>query len=517
MKAYKQMKVDWWLSTLYPREMKDNQFEVLKNMNYDKDFRLRTRWWLQAFWNQAPNKKTFTSLFFFQNDSTFERNLFWIAWDIFYKYKEDNNSWIEIKKWLKELEKDKITRTRWSFAVYKNIVYMCDWVNNYASYDWATYKEYPDQPKFRYLKYMNDTIFWAGDDENPSTLYWMNVWSNDASKLNINVLVVGWDELWRINWIKDFWVAVLVFKNKKIYSVNIAAKTSQAIDAQNWGYSHRSIDWVWQALFYQSDIWIDILKNRELTTWVAWLETQSQTKYLQKITNKIKNRFLNYSLWYYFPELGNYYYSFDTTGDSIADTTLVYSAITNSWSSYDLPSVYDYWFYIDKFWEYHYLIAPNNDWQLLELEKSYNDSWLPIECEIKTKKYDFWESSLLKTFQQVDVTGLKSKKWKIIFEIIVDWELVQSAEIKDQNLITSWESVLLWSKPIWVYSLSSSVNNDKQLPLYRYVARLPLYTAWNDIQIRMYSEEDNFLWTYEGCSIWLDTESFELFDNQFIL
>ena len=218
------MKVDWWLSTLYPREMKDNQFEVLKNMNYDKDFRLRTRWWLQAFWNQAPNKKTFTSLFFFQNDSTFERNLFWIAWDTFYKYKEDDNSWIEIKKWLKELEKDKITRTRWSFAVYKNIVYMCDWVNNYASYDWTTYKEYPDQPKFRYLKYMNDTIFWAGDDENPSTLYWMNVWSNDASKLNINVLVVGWDELWRINWIKDFWVAVLVFKNKKIYSVNIAAK-----------------------------------------------------------------------------------------------------------------------------------------------------------------------------------------------------------------------------------------------------------------------------------------------------
>lgn len=517
MKIYKQNKINWWLVTLYTNEMQDNQFEVLKNFNYDKEKRLRTRWGLQSFGVPTPNNKAFTSLFFFQNDSTFERNLFWVAWDIFYKYDEENNNWREIKTWLKEFEKDWKTRTRWSFVVYKNILYMCDWVNNYASYNWSNYIEYSNQPKFRYLRYMNDTIFWAWDDENPSTLYWTNPASDNWNDLTWNVVVIGWDELWKINGIKDLWQAVLIFKNKKIYSVDIVNKKSFPIDAQNGWYSHRSIDWVWRSLFYQSDIWVDNLQNREQTTWIAGLESISQTKNLSKITDKIKNKSLNNSLGSYISEFANYYYSFDISGDGVADSTLVYSAINNAWSSYTLPSIYDFWFFIDKNWEYRYLIAPDNNWQLFELEKWYSDNGKAIECELKTKKYNFGENTLLKTFQQIDIFGMKSKKWKINLEVFVEWELVQSVVIEDNVIIDNSSAILLGSKPIWVYSLSSGVNNDTELELYRYVARLPLYTTWTDIQIKMSSKEENFIWTYEGCTIWLDAESFELFSGDFIL
>lgn len=517
MKTYKQNKINWWIATLFHREMQDNQFEVLKNMSYDKEKRLKTRGGLQSFWVSAPNKKPFTSLFFFQNDSTFERNLFWVAGDIFYKYDEENNSWESIKTWLLEFEKDWKTRTKWSFAVYKNILYMSDGVNNYASYDWKKYTEFPNQPKFRYLKYFNDTIFAAGDDENPSTLYWTNPASANGNDLTWNMLVVGGDELGRINWLRDLWQVILVFKNKKIYSVDIVNKNSIAIDAQNGGYAHRSIDGVWRSLFFQTDYGVNNLQNREQTTWIAGLESLSLSKNIFKITDKIKNKSLNSSLWFYISKFANYYYAFDESWDFVPDNTLVYSALNNAWSSYSFPSFFDFWFFIDKFWEYHFLIAPDNNWQLLEIEKWYSDNWKAIECELKTKKYDFWEPFIFKTFQQIDINGLKSKTWKILLEVFVDGELVQSAIIWDQLIIDNNDKILIWNKKIWENALNSNLNNENTLELYRYKARLPLYATGSDIQIKMSSFEANFVWTYEGCNISFDNESFELSDLEYLL
>lgn len=517
MKLHKFDKINWWMVTLYSSEMGDNQFELLKNFKYDKDRRLITRWGLQNFLASSPNKKPFTSIFFFQNDSTFERNFFWVAWDIFYKYDEGKNTWKEIKAWLKEFEKDGVTRTRWSFVVYKNILYMCDWVNSYASFDWKKYVEYSSQPKFRYLRYMNDTIFWTGDDDNPSTLYWSNPASLDWSDLTLNVVVVGGDELGRINAIKDLWSAVLVFKNKKIYSVDILNKRSFAIDAQNGGFSNRSVDGVWNSLFYQSDIWIDNLKNREQTVGVLGLESISMTKNLSKITDKLKAKSLNNSLWFYISPLANYYYSFDVSADGVADTTLVYSTLNNAWTTYSLPSFYDFGFFIDKFWDYHFLIAPDNAGQLLELEAWFSDNWKAIFSELVTKKFNFWENFLFKTFQVIDIFGLKSKFGKIKLEVFVGGDLVQEAIIDDGFISLDSSSILIWNKPIWKNSLSSNSKENDTIELFPYFARLPLYATGVDIQIKMSSSEENFVWTYEGASVWLDFESFEIFNNNFSL
>lgn len=58
-----------------------------------------------------------------------------------YKYDESTEAWNSIKSGLQEFEADGTTRTRWSFCVYKNVVYMCNGVDAYASYDGTTYTE----------------------------------------------------------------------------------------------------------------------------------------------------------------------------------------------------------------------------------------------------------------------------------------------------------------------------------------------------------------------------------------
>lgn len=528
MKIQKITNVSGGMVSLYPSEMKDHQFELIKNMTYDKDKRLRSRGGLKSFGEQAPNKKSFTSIFFFQNDATFERNLFGVAGDILYKFDEapsvsplgkggSKRGWKEIKTGLKEFEKDWITRTRWSFAVYRNVVYMCDGVNPYASYDGTSYVEYPEQPKCRYIEYMADTLFGAGDDENPSTLYWTDsAWEN-ANNISQNIVVVWGDELGRINGIKEMGQIILVFKNKKIYTVDIQAKSSIPLNTFNGGYADRSIKNVGGAMFYQSDLGIDVVQSRQAVTGVQGLETKTKTEDLRSIIDKIANKDFNASVSSYIPEYTNYYYCFDASKDHIADTTLVYSSVMGSWVQYDFPSLYDFWYFLDKNGEYRYLIAPSNNGQLLEIEKWLNDNGFPIECEIVTKKWDFWEISLLKTFQQVDITGLKSRIWSIQLEVFVDDELVQSAQIGDEFIKQDEEVLLFGSKPLWVNVLSTRSESEDRIKLYRYIARLPLYVTGTNIQIKMRSKEDNFIWTYEGVNIGLDTESFELIDEQFLL
>lgn len=55
-----------------------------------------------------------------------------------YQYTESTNTWTSKQTGLIEYEADGVTRTKWSFAVYKNIIYMCDGVNPYMYYDGTT-------------------------------------------------------------------------------------------------------------------------------------------------------------------------------------------------------------------------------------------------------------------------------------------------------------------------------------------------------------------------------------------
>ena len=586
----------WWLSLVEPSNLDDNQFEVLTNMFYNKDKRIQTRRWIKTF-GTAIWTNPISSYFFFQRDDNWTRIAICVSGTQMYKYNEWTTVWDSIKTWLTEFEADGTTRTRWSFAVYKNVIYMWDWVNAYASYDWTTYTELwvtsvwtctfdnttetitkathwlsiwdsvkftsswtlpaeitsgqyyfvisvptgdtftisktanwtvldftddwtwthtllkTSQPRVRYLQYMWDRIFWAWDDTNPSSLYYTASLPADATDITTNVLVVWWDELGRINWLKEIWQIILAFKSDKIYSIDVATPTSNPIDSQNGGYSHRAIKNVENGLLYYNDIWVDSLKQRSWVTWSQALSAEPMTNDLRGLIEKITPKSYNYNTWIYISALTNYYFSFDTWNDRIPDTTLVRSNLTWGWSKYTLPAMYDYWLWIDSDWVYHYLMASANGWQMYEIESWFQDFWLWIFNELKTKQWDFKDSSIWKTFESVDIIWLKNEWSEIIVEILVDWDVISTATITDTMTDPFATPITIWVSPTGIEPLAWWSWTWEEVDLSQYIIRVPMCASWPNIQVRMYSEDNPNIWTLDKIKINYWVESMDIFST----
>ena len=503
----------WWLSLVEPSTLEDNQFEKLSNFSYNKDKRVQTRRWIKNFGNSIGSSPI-TSYFFYQDDSTWDRTALCTAGTNMYEYNEWTWNWSSIKSWLTEFEADWVTRTRWSFAVYKNIVYMCNGIDDYASYNPATstYTTYATQPPVRYLKFMWERLYWAWDDSNPISLYYTAALPADWSVLNTNVLVVWWDELWVITWLLDLWQIILAFKEKKVYSINVAWSIAEPLDAQNGWYCHRAIKNVENSIIYYNDAWVDTLKPRSWLSWASALATEPLANDLRSLLDNITAKQRNTGAGWYDNFINNYYYSFDTTNDSIPDKTIVYSSLVWAWSEYLYPSFYDYWFYIDSDWVKHLLAASANWGQMFEIETWFQDFWLAIPTELKTKRWDFKDITTWKTFDSVDIIGLKNEWSEITVEIIVDWEVVASSLIDDWFInftdpsLTLWWSAL-WTEVIWGWTWDEWESID----LYRYLIRIPLLYSGPDIQVRMYSESNPNIRTLDKIKINYKLESFDLF------
>lgn len=502
-----------WLNLNEASIIEDNQFEVLTNMFYDKDKRIQSRRWIKTFWN-AIWTKPITSYFFYQNDTTWDRHAFATAWTDFYEYDEWSGNWVSRKTWLSEFEADGVTRTRWSFAVYLNVLYLSNGVDSYASYDPATttYTEYPTQPKVRYLQYMQDALFGAWADANPNALYYTNALPlPNASTLNTNDIIVWWDEQGKINGLKELGNLILIFKDKKIYTLDVSWPSVQAIDAENGWYWHRIPEIIWNSLLYFNDRGYKTLTQRSGVSWSSALETTPLSDDVRPLTWLVTPRAYNYWAADYILPFTNYYTTFDTTGDRIPDKTLVYSALNRAWSEYSYPAHNDYWYYIDSDWNYHYLIASANTGQMYEIETWFSDFGQPINCELKTKKWDSWDITRFKTTSSVDITWLKTKWDDIEVNIIVDGEVFAWATITDDNINITSSVITIWTSPIWTSVLWGWVATPWTIPFFRYVIRIPMYVTGQNIQVQMTSSSTNLVWTLDKIMLVQDLESIDLF------
>lgn len=157
MKPITLEKLYWWLSLI--DEPRDDQFTVARNVYYNRDKRIQTRAWMKPFWNNFSSFPV--SSYYRRQTSKWINRAICFSWWSRYTYDEGSNTWIIFKSWL--IATETITPynsilttydwaytynnfgatnpTRWSFAVYQDVVYMCDWVNPYAYYDWTTYTE----------------------------------------------------------------------------------------------------------------------------------------------------------------------------------------------------------------------------------------------------------------------------------------------------------------------------------------------------------------------------------------
>jgi hypothetical protein len=188
------------LSTI--SDIGDNQFQVALNMFYNSRNQIQTRYGIKTFGNVVGTTKPITSYHFFQRDDTLATQALCVSGTNMYKYDEGTGNWSSIKSGLTEFEilTGRTTwRTRWDFAVYKNKVYCTNGVNAYAEYDGTTYTEFAGQPKVRYINMNTDTLYGAGQDTNPSTVYYSAAAPANGQTIDTNAVVVGGDELGRIN------------------------------------------------------------------------------------------------------------------------------------------------------------------------------------------------------------------------------------------------------------------------------------------------------------------------------
>lgn len=506
-------KFDGGLNTWSSTTIKNNQFSKLVNFYYNNDWQPETRRWYKPFANSLP--KHITSYFFYQNDWTLAKTAVCHAGDTFYELNNAAQTWVSKKTGLTEFETNSAKtswRTKWNYAVYKNVIYMCDWVNYYASWNGTLYQEHTLQPKIRYISYLQDVLYGAWDDTNPTSLYYTWTLPSNGITINANVLVVWWDENWQINWISELQSNILAFKNNNIYAINIANQTALPIDSQAWWYADRTISRVWESLVYFTNRWVDTLKARAGVTGSGALSSLPISNDVKELLDQIKEFNYNSQVAFYSKKSNNYYFSYDTNGDNIPDKTIVYSALTKGWSEYILPNIYDYGFYITPYQEEKYLFASGGS--MYEFESGLDDNGLDIEYELETKAYDFDTPWLYKTYDYVDITWLKNKGSEITIKIIVDWEIVSGWVITDDNITINSVMKSLGTSSIGIRPLTWWEDNT-DIEMYQYSVRVPMYASGNDIAINMSSTGG--VWTLQKARISVEQEPIEVFNYNNIL
>jgi hypothetical protein len=476
------------VSTIQSWSMSDNQLLVAKNMYYNKDRQLITR---MGYKEYLPKISTnpITSYFFHQRDDWQGKFVLAVCGDVMYSYNEGLNARTSIKTWIAEFETNPLfnwARTRRDFAVYNNIVYMCNGVDNYASRNGTTYTEYSGQPKCRYIQYLWDRIYWAWEDANPITLYYTWAVPTNANTLNANFVKVGGDETWAINWLSEIWNLIIATKDAKIYVVNPVSWTATPIDAQGGWFCNRSLKNVWNALVFFNEKGIDTLKQRQGVTWSTWLETSSISEDVITIFNKVQRKNYNFQCSMYNRIDWKYYVCIDSNNDTVPDTMLVFSSVTWSWTSYDMPSMFDMWIYIDNNQNTHYLFAWT-DWQMYEFEAWGVDYWNSISYEAQTKKRDAGEPWRLKTYSYIDIIWYKSA-WTAIDVWVYSEDIFQTwGSITDANIDYSVSYKTIWSASVWSLPLWWEQQGD-ETKIYLYSVRIACYITWQNISLKLSSE-----------------------------
>lgn len=499
----------WGINTSKESIRKDNEFFDIVNMYYNRRGALETRRGTKNFADSVWSDP-FTSLFFFQRDDTGARYLLWVAGDTMYKYVEGTDSWSSIKTGLTKFEADGVTRTKWSFAVYKNIIYMCDGINNYAKWDGTTYTEYAGTPKFRYIQYMGDRIFGAGVDSVPNTLYYTSAAASDANN-PANLVVVGGDEFGRINSIKELGTFICAGKTSKIYSINVTATSSTPIDSRSGIQSHRSIQNVEWSLLFFNEFGLDTLKQTSAISGTQALGTKILSENIRELFANVQpaNYKTNSSL--YAPLLNNYYFSFDANNQGVTDTTVLWSSSFGSFTRYNIPSNNDYCTYVDSTGNYRYLIAPSAGWQVIEIENGYDDRWIDIEwnCDYRTK----FGTDDFKTVSWVQVRGRKSLGVPAYLDVTIDWTSAWVCTIDDSFIEPNASPYPVGESPIGTLSIGGGSGLWDSIDTYEFSVRLPVEQTGQELGIRIYWDTSPLVFSLEQMRVEVNREVISLFDN----
>lgn len=563
----------WWLNLTQSSNIGDGDFVIAKNVFYNNAKQLQTRRGYRKFW-AAIWSHPITSYFFNQRDDNRDRVALCHSGNNIYSYDDTSETRSSVQSNLREFETlpwqtDK--RVRYDFAVYNSIIYMCNGVDPYMSFDtsisqiwvsaavtctfdnstdkatksshwlsdwdelfvisswtmpwWLTqYQVYYvinsdtntfelttvknwtkiditsngtgtvqyqalTEPRTRYIQYLGDRLYTAWDDANPITLYYTNALPTDGTNINQNAVVIWWDEQWVINGINEYSQVILVFKSNRIYSADVATPAIDTIDVQSGWYADRTIFVVDNNMLYFNERGIDSLNKQYWISGVPWIWGKPLSDKVRNLVKKIKLN--NYNAWcsHHIKDLNNYYFSFDTNADDRPDTHLVYNTMVWGRTQYIFPNIYDYGIYVNSSNELQHLFASASGWQMYEFEYWFDDDWVAIEHNIRSKPFDFGKPSQIKEFDFLTLSGYKALWEDMTVKILVDWETVVTGYITDDMLEINAERYTLGVRPMWVDPLTSwEWDSDDDLVLYKYNVKIPFFNRGHTVQYDLYSE-----------------------------
>lgn len=500
------------LNTAESTKIKDNQFSVLQNMFYTPDFWLQSRRWIKQFGTQIWGDPI-TSTFSFINDTTQDSWLIATAWTSLYQYNEWTGVFDEVKTWLTEFEADWVTRARWSFTVYLNIVYLCNGIDDYASYDPATttYTAIPWEPKVRLLAFLWDAIYWWWADLLPNTLYFTTAWAVNWNDLDANSLVVGWDISGRINCLNELQTQVQVFKDTEVRSVAWDGSSSTPTDTESGWFADRVIKKVWNSLLNLSERGIDTLKARNGVWGTQAIESKPLSDNVRDIFSKVRAWNRKFASAQYILGLTNYYVTIDTTNDSIPESTIVFSSLTKAWSTYTYPALNDYTIFRDEDWEERFLMASANSGVMYEMETGFNDLGASIPVRLRTKKFDFKQPTVFKTAQYVDIVWFKSVWDPIQCNIYMEDEIVWGAEITDDYINENAASLYIGTTTIGTNVIGWGIAWEDEIEVLPFFVRIPMYETGLNIEVELTSDSENLVRIPSKIAMEIENENIELF------
>lgn len=404
-------------------------------------------------------------------------------------------------------------RTRWSFCVYKNVLYGCDGVNPYCSWNGVAFAQYGAQPKVRFLRYMADRVFGAGQDANPQTVYYTSSLPVDAATLNANSGVVGGDEQGRITGIKDIGDTVLCGKDRKVYSVAYSTFGATPIDARNGILSHRSVQLVGNGMLYYNDSGIDQLNRRTGVTGAAALENSPIGDEIFPLLSGISGRFCDRQavFGFYSPSLKNYYVGFPSNGN-VPDTFLVFSGLLGGWTKYSFPSSYDMAEYRDADGESFLLLAPAVGGQLIRAEYGFTDAGDAFACNVTSKRRDFGTPGIMKSFDFVDFIGYKSVGDPLTVSAEIDGAIVAQGQVTDDMLDVTSSVLGISTNPLATAPIGGAGNQSAapELDTYPFVIRLPVYANGFTFRWSAESESGSIAWSLQKVRVSVESEQIDL-------
>lgn len=462
--------------------------------------------------------KPVTSYFFFQRDDTLVTTALCTSFTNMFKYDETSEYWEVIGTGLTEYDTLHTSdRTRWEFYVYKNVIYMCNGVDAYRSWNGITFTTYPGQPKYRYLAMIADRPYGAGDDTNPSTIYYPAAAPADGSVINTNALVVGGDEQGRINGLFPAGQIVLAGKDKKIFYIDVTNTKALPLDPQNGWYAQRSMKEVGNGVLYFNGDSVDNLQQRNALSGGQGLASQPLSNDIQSLLDDVVPLQYNAGCGYYIDPIKNYYFSFDTSADNIPDTTIVRSSLNGSWSTYTIPTSYQYGQYIETDGTVHFVLASATTGQVYEFEYGFSDNGTAINADLQTKQYDFGQPTIWKDFEYITIYGLISTGGTIYVEVLIDGDVVTDATITD-----SVADVTATTYPIGTSVIGTGVvggGGSPTIDTFPYKAKIPMIGGGGGqkIQVHMYSNMTEIAWTLDKIECMYNGYSEDIFPVSNIL